>query len=227
MTIEFRSINPDDAEVRAEGDGMTFTGYAIRYGVPSQPLPFTEVIAPGDIEWHCEGTCTDAVTIFTHEVARDRFAEMRADAHARRMGALMLAELEKAKIHIEGDAIIVRTRPRKIGMKLSIFVRCRKCEKCLRARAMLWACRATNEIDSATRTWFGTLTLRPSSHHHFVNMARIKGDRSHNDFDALDDAALKEVQLVRGDVLHRLDRFALVVAASHLDVERVERFERV
>jgi len=47
MTIEFRSINPDDAEVRAEGDGMTFTGYAIRYGVPSQPLPFTEVIAPG------------------------------------------------------------------------------------------------------------------------------------------------------------------------------------
>jgi len=47
MTVEYRSTNPDDAEVRAEGDGMTFTGYAIRYGVPSQPLPFTEYIAPG------------------------------------------------------------------------------------------------------------------------------------------------------------------------------------
>lgn len=47
MTVEFRGWTPDDAEMRAEDDGMTFIGYAIRYGVPSQPLPFTEVIAPG------------------------------------------------------------------------------------------------------------------------------------------------------------------------------------
>lgn len=47
MTVEFRGWTPDDAEMRAENDGMTFIGYAIRYGVPSQPLPFTEVIAPG------------------------------------------------------------------------------------------------------------------------------------------------------------------------------------
>lgn len=47
MTIEMRQWSPDDAEMRAEGDGMTFTGYAIRYGVPSQPLPFTETIAAG------------------------------------------------------------------------------------------------------------------------------------------------------------------------------------
>lgn len=47
MTVELRQWNPDDAEVRSENDGMTFTGYAIRYSVPSQPLPFTETIAPG------------------------------------------------------------------------------------------------------------------------------------------------------------------------------------
>ena len=45
--IERRSWTPEDVEMRAEGDGMTFTGYAIRYGVPSQPLPFTEFIAEG------------------------------------------------------------------------------------------------------------------------------------------------------------------------------------
>ena len=47
MTVEFRAWMPDDAEVRAEGDGMSFTGYAIRWDVPSEPLPFTERIAPG------------------------------------------------------------------------------------------------------------------------------------------------------------------------------------
>lgn len=34
-------------ELRAEGDGKTFTGYAALFNSPSEPLPFTEVIAPG------------------------------------------------------------------------------------------------------------------------------------------------------------------------------------
>ena len=34
-------------ELRQEGDGMTFTGYAAKFNTPSQPLPFTEVIKPG------------------------------------------------------------------------------------------------------------------------------------------------------------------------------------
>jgi hypothetical protein len=34
-------------EMRAEGDGMTFTGYAALFNSPSEPLPFTETIAPG------------------------------------------------------------------------------------------------------------------------------------------------------------------------------------
>jgi HK97 family phage prohead protease len=34
-------------ELRQEGDGMTFSGYAAKFNSPSQPLPFTEVIKPG------------------------------------------------------------------------------------------------------------------------------------------------------------------------------------
>jgi HK97 family phage prohead protease len=34
-------------ELRAEGDGNTFTGYAALFNSPSSPLPFTEIIEPG------------------------------------------------------------------------------------------------------------------------------------------------------------------------------------
>lgn len=47
MTVEFRQLPADFVEMRAEGDGMTFTGYAIRYNSPSEPLPFIETIMPG------------------------------------------------------------------------------------------------------------------------------------------------------------------------------------
>ena len=47
MTIEFRGWNPDEAEVRAIGDGMTFTGYAARFNSQSEYLGFYETIAPG------------------------------------------------------------------------------------------------------------------------------------------------------------------------------------
>jgi HK97 family phage prohead protease len=42
--VEFRSTV---VELRAEGDGNTFVGYAAMFDAPSQPLPFTERIAPG------------------------------------------------------------------------------------------------------------------------------------------------------------------------------------
>jgi len=37
----------NELEIRAEGDGMTLSGYAAVFNSPSQPLPFTETIAPG------------------------------------------------------------------------------------------------------------------------------------------------------------------------------------
>ena len=39
---------PDaDLDIRAEGDGMTFRGYAAVFNSNSEPMPFTERIAPG------------------------------------------------------------------------------------------------------------------------------------------------------------------------------------
>lgn len=44
--IETR-VSTQKFEVREDGDGMTFEGYAAVFNSPSQPLPFTEKIAPG------------------------------------------------------------------------------------------------------------------------------------------------------------------------------------
>jgi HK97 family phage prohead protease len=42
-------------EVRAGSDGMTFEGYAAVFNSPSEPLPFTEVIAPGAFRKSLQG----------------------------------------------------------------------------------------------------------------------------------------------------------------------------
>lgn len=42
-------------EVRADGDGMTFEGYAAVFNSPSQPLPFIETIKPGAFRKSLQG----------------------------------------------------------------------------------------------------------------------------------------------------------------------------
>jgi len=49
MTIEYRQLVADDVEMRSEGDGMTFTGYAIRYNSRSEDMGFREIILPGAV----------------------------------------------------------------------------------------------------------------------------------------------------------------------------------
>jgi len=50
--VEGRSLGKGEVrtnhiELRAEGDGRTFTGYASVFNEPSLPLPFTEIVKPG------------------------------------------------------------------------------------------------------------------------------------------------------------------------------------
>jgi HK97 family phage prohead protease len=47
--IEIRTLDSDELQLRAvgDGDGMQFSGYAALYDQPSLPLPFIERIAPG------------------------------------------------------------------------------------------------------------------------------------------------------------------------------------
>lgn len=40
-------IRTNHIELRAQGDGRTFTGYASVFNQPSEPLPFTEIVLPG------------------------------------------------------------------------------------------------------------------------------------------------------------------------------------
>jgi uncharacterized protein len=40
-------VRTNQIEMRAEGDGRTFTGYAALFNEPSLPLPFTEYVRPG------------------------------------------------------------------------------------------------------------------------------------------------------------------------------------
>jgi HK97 family phage prohead protease len=44
---ETRALQVEDAEFRAERDGMTFRGYAAKFNRKSEPLPFRETILPG------------------------------------------------------------------------------------------------------------------------------------------------------------------------------------
>lgn len=46
-------------------------------------------------------------------------------------------------------------------LTVHVKVRCRKCFPCLRAKERLWMARSIHEVRSASRTWFGTLTVGP------------------------------------------------------------------
>lgn len=46
-SLDGKEIRSAHVELRAEGDGRSFTGYAALFNQPSLPLPFTEIVKPG------------------------------------------------------------------------------------------------------------------------------------------------------------------------------------
>jgi HK97 family phage prohead protease len=60
--VEFRSFT---GELRQEGDGNTFVGYAAVFNSPSEPLPFIERIAPG--AFAASITQDDVRALFNHD----------------------------------------------------------------------------------------------------------------------------------------------------------------
>lgn len=58
---------------------------------------------------------------------------------------------------------------------LELYVRCRKCPQCLRAKAQYWRIRAFAELSANTgRSWFGTLTMTPHEHFRTMCAARLR-----------------------------------------------------
>lgn len=52
--------------------------------------------------------------------------------------------------------------PTEVGSSLRLLVRCRKCDSCKNAKSAFWKLRAMAEIERSPRSWFVTLTWRPS-----------------------------------------------------------------
>lgn len=48
---------------------------------------------------------------------------------------------------------------------LDMYLPCRKCHICMRKRRNLWVARMRAEAQTASRVWFGTLTLSPAEHY--------------------------------------------------------------
>ena len=55
--------------------------------------------------------------------------------------------------------------------------RCRKCPECLAHRRRLWTARAVDEIEVSSRTWFGTLTVKPFERFKYKLLAERKLQR--------------------------------------------------
>jgi len=89
--VEFRSFT---GELRAEGDGNTFVGYAAVFNSPSEPLPFVERILPG------------AFSKTLRERKRDIRLYVNHDSNlvlaSRRSGTLRLSEDDRG-LRVEAD----------------------------------------------------------------------------------------------------------------------------
>lgn len=141
-----------------------------------------QLLDRGEVEWDCSGNCMQSRTLFQAEVAIDLLSHLKREAAARRAAR---AVAEALGADVGPDDIKVRVKPRPIGMKVSVHVRCRECRNCLEMRARMWSWRAVSEWEASERTWFGTLTLRPAAHDRYRLLAQRAGDVRANDFDLL------------------------------------------
>jgi hypothetical protein len=98
-----------------------------------------------------------------------------------------------------------KVRRKEFDLSIECEVRCRKCPNCLRARAALWRGRAKAEVLGSQRTWFGTLTMRPSSWFEFLNRARVAAASNGDDFEKIE---VKEQQRLLSPILqHELSLY--------------------
>jgi len=89
--VEFRSY---EGEIRTEGEGNTFVGYAAVFNSDSEPLPFIERIAPGAFEKSLRGSKRD-IRLYVNHNSDMPLAN-------RRSGTLRLTEDERG-LRVEAD----------------------------------------------------------------------------------------------------------------------------
>lgn len=123
-------------------------------------------------------------------------AALQAGVHPRRPGAIEW-DLSRgcespATVHLEGrpDPLDPHHRGKMPGpIFLDLQVACRRCATCQRHRRRLWTARGMAELRLHPRSWFVTLTIRPTDRHRILEEARYAAARAAvGDLDACDEA---------------------------------------
>lgn len=99
-----------------------------------------------------------------------------------------------ARRELKRERMIVSTEKSNATHRLELWVRCRQCEACRKAKAGHWRLRAQNEYRVAPRTWLVTCTFRPDVQQTALDRARHRLAKQGVDFDALPDAEKFELR---------------------------------
>lgn len=110
----------------------------------------------GHLEWNVSGRCTAPVWRELYGY-RPRYAAPKGQGSRRK-----------------------EWQPGESGpMRLELWLPCRRCRQCLRAKSLMWASRAEEECRISGRTWFVTLTLSAENHYlKLVEGAQKRPDRT-------------------------------------------------
>lgn len=139
----------------------------------------------------------DLLSQVTPRRKRKDFSDMRfLIAHALSNGAIMTSEMTcewniaascsspyRAEWHAPPPKGMYLGPGSPGSLTLVLHTRCRKCDRCRRARAALWRMRAEQEMRISCRTWFATFTLAPSDMFYYLSKARCAA--GYRDYDAL------------------------------------------
>lgn len=142
-------------------------------------------------EWDLGGNCSTPVVREIHvrppadERPKDEATAFIDKVMAAFPGAEVVRDERDPDARPQRNKYIVVSQRTAFPLTLTITLRCRKCDRCLKVRQRLWSDRAKRETLLARRSWFGTLTLRPEAQVTFVSMARMRLSKQGIDFDAL------------------------------------------
>lgn len=195
---------PHDSETFAEDEGYAPSDYIRPIGRSEALASFARtqeivrrallsgggtVVAPGEVEWDASKDCTSPHAFFQHEVAHDLWAEIKTAARHRRLCDELVTKMQACGVKVDASHLVIRRKPAtSVALKVTVWVRCRKCEHCRKARSRMWAARAIAETEASVRTWFCTLTLSPAALQHHRMIARREAFSRSTDYDAFSES---------------------------------------
>lgn len=103
-------------------------------------------------------------TVKEYRLGRTGALSVDAEMYGRCENPIEISRTACVRNAVTGEATVRQMQDRE-RRTVNVYLRCRKCSTCLRARARRWREAAEREMNCAAmrgcRTWFGTLTLSP------------------------------------------------------------------